>query len=74
MIAVRSDILMKTRLSFDPRFTFDFYDLDFCRQAESRGIRMGTWAISTIHASSGKLGGDTWRAAYEVYLAKYDEL
>jgi hypothetical protein len=74
MMAVRSELLMTTGLRFDPRFTFDFYDLDFCRQAEVRGIRMGTWAISTIHASWGKLGKPSWRSAYEVYLAKYDEI
>lgn len=74
MIAVRSQTLIKAGLSFDTRFAFHFYDLDFCRQAESCGIRMGTWAISTVHASVGRLGGDTWRAAYETYLAKYDEL
>jgi GT2 family glycosyltransferase len=72
-IAVRSETLHRAGLVFDTRFMFDFYDLDFCRQAEARGIRMGTWAISTIHASAGKLGGDAWRAAYQLYLSKYGE-
>jgi len=31
--------------AFDPRFQFHFYDLDFCRQAEQRGLKMGTWAL-----------------------------
>jgi hypothetical protein len=74
LMAVRSETLIKAGLSFDPRFTFHFYDLDFCRQAERRGIKMGTWAISAIHASAGKLGGDAWRSAYRLYLAKYDEI
>jgi len=73
MLAVRSETLIRTDLRFDTRFRFDFYDLDFCRQAEERGIKMGTWAISTIHASAGKLGGDAWRAGYRVYLEKYGE-
>jgi GT2 family glycosyltransferase len=73
MLAVRSDVLLESGLNFDPRFTFDFYDLDFCRQAQLRGLRMGTWAISLIHASSGKLGGDAWQAAYREYLVKYGE-
>jgi GT2 family glycosyltransferase len=73
-IAVRSETLTKADLRFDTRFTFDFYDLDFCRQAETRGIRMGTWAISAIHASAGKLGAEPWRIAYQRYLAKYGEL
>ena len=73
MLAVRSQVLIETDLRFDPRFTFHFYDLDFCREAEQRGIRMGTWAISVIHASAGKLGGEAWRAAYQEYLRKYGE-
>lgn len=73
MMAIRSELLIERSLRFDPRFTFDFYDLDFCRQAELRKIRMGTWAISVVHASAGALGVDSWRAAYQTYLAKYDE-
>lgn len=73
MLAVRSEVLIETGLRFDPRFSFDFYDLDFCRQAELRGLRMGTWAISLIHASAGNLGGNAWQAAYRDYLVKYGE-
>jgi tetratricopeptide (TPR) repeat protein len=73
MMAIRSEVLIERDLRFDPRFTFDFYDLDFCRQAELRQIRMGTWAISVVHASAGALGVDSWRAAYGDYLAKYGE-
>ena len=74
LIAVRSEILIEKDLRFDEQFTFDFYDLDFCRQAEARAIRMGTWAISAIHASAGKLGGCDWQIAYKQYLSKYGEL
>ncbi len=73
MLAVRSETLLAQDLRFDPQFAFHFYDLDFCRQAEARNIRMGTAAISAIHASAGQLGGDSWRAAYQQYLAKYTE-
>ena len=44
------------------------------RQAELLGVRMGTWAISVIHASAGELGGEGWRAAYGHDLEKYDEI
>lgn len=74
LLAVRSELLIGTGLRFDERFKFHFYDLDFCRQAENRGLRMGTWAISVIHASPGRLGGEKWRAAYGDYLAKYGEI
>jgi tetratricopeptide (TPR) repeat protein len=73
MLAVRSRSLIDKDIRFDPRFKFHFYDLDFCRQAESKGIRMGTWAISLVHASAGTLGVAGWRAAYRDYLAKYGE-
>jgi tetratricopeptide (TPR) repeat protein len=74
LLAVRSATLISRDLRFDPRFMFHFYDLDFCRQAEQRGLTMGTWALSVIHASAGKLGCDAWRVAYRDYLGKYEEL
>jgi tetratricopeptide (TPR) repeat protein len=73
MMAIRSQTLIERDLRFDPRFRFHFYDLDFCRQAEIRRIRMGTWAISVVHASAGSLGVEAWRAAYDDYLTKYGE-
>jgi tetratricopeptide (TPR) repeat protein len=73
MMAVRSETLIDKDLRFDARFKFHFYDMDFCRQAEMKHIRMGTWAISLVHASAGTLGVDSWRAAYRDYLAKYGE-
>jgi hypothetical protein len=65
--------LIEQDLRFDPRFRFHFYDMDFCRQAELKHLRMGTWAISLVHASAGILGADAWRAAYRDYLAKYGD-
>lgn len=73
LLAVRSDLLIESGLRFDARFTFDFYDMDFCRQAELCGLRMGTWPISIIHGSAGNLGGEAWRTAYRQYLVKYGE-
>jgi hypothetical protein len=72
-MAARSADLLRAGVRFDPRFPFHFYDLDFCRQAEIRGLRMGTWAISAIHASPGRLGVSEWRTAYVDYLNKYEE-
>jgi GT2 family glycosyltransferase len=73
MLAIRSHLLIDRDLRFDPRFQFHFYDMDFCRQAELRNIRMGTWPICFVHASAGKLGVDDWRRAYREYLSKYGE-
>ncbi len=73
LLALHSRVLLERELRFDPRFNFHFYDLDFCRQAELRNLRMGTCAMSLVHASAGELGNAGWRAAYHDYLAKYGE-
>jgi GT2 family glycosyltransferase len=71
LLVTRSDTLHRNCLRFDPRFDFHFYDLDFCRQAEVKGIRMGTWSISVIHESGGAFRSPGWLANYERYLAKW---
>jgi GT2 family glycosyltransferase len=73
LLAVRSESLLSTELRFDPQFGFHFYDLDFCRQAELRGLKMGTCAMSVVHGSAGRLGTPVWAAAYQTYLRKYGE-
>jgi tetratricopeptide (TPR) repeat protein len=73
LLAIRSQLMIERELRFDPRFQFHFYDLDICRQAELRGIKMGTCAVSVVHASIGRLGTPAWRAAYDDYCAKYNE-
>jgi len=72
-LAVRSELLIQHDLKFDERFDFHFYDLDFCRQAESKGMRMGTWGISIIHESGGGLGTPSWKSAYAKYLEKWKD-
>ena len=54
-------------------FDFHFYDLDFCRQAELKGLKMGTWSISVIHESRGNLGPQGWWKAYKKYFEKWGE-
>jgi GT2 family glycosyltransferase len=71
MLAVRSETLLANNLFFDERFDFHFYDLDFCRTAEQRGLRMGTWGISTMHESEGAFGTLSWREGYSRYLSKW---
>ncbi|HJV74349.1 MAG TPA: hypothetical protein VJ654_09025, partial [Noviherbaspirillum sp.] len=73
MLIVDSETLIKSKLRFDPQFSFHFYDMDFCRQAELKGLRMGTWPISLIHESGGAFGSDSWRGAFGKYLEKYSE-
>jgi GT2 family glycosyltransferase len=70
-IACRSDVLLQHGIRFDERFDFHFYDLDFCRQLEARGLRMGTWSISVVHESGGSFRSERWRAAYQTYISKW---
>jgi hypothetical protein len=73
LLAVTSATLRAKSLRFDERFDFHFYDLDFCRQAEQAGLRMGTWPVSVIHESKGNFASDGWRRGYEQYLEKWSE-
>ena len=72
-LAASSEILIKNHLKFDDRFKFHFYDLDFCRQAEIRGIRMGTIPLSLIHQSGGNFGSEEWKQSYQNYLQKWGQ-
>jgi hypothetical protein len=72
-LAARSVTLHERSLRFDERFTFHFYDLDFCRQAERAGLTLGTWPISVIHGSAGSFGGDGWRRGYDRYIEKWGD-
>lgn len=71
-IAVRSSTLHERGLRFDERFAFHFYDLDFCREAEARGLKMGTCPVSLVHQSGGDgYGSPAWWSGYQAYLAKW---
>ncbi len=73
LLACESETLIKSELYFDERFDFHFYDLDFCRQAEMKGISCGTWDLSLIHESGGSFGCEAWKIAYLKYLDKWGE-
>ena len=71
LLAAHSETLLKHDVRFDERFTFHFYDLDFCRQAELKNLRMGTWTLSVIHESGGNFNSPSWREGYAKYLDKW---
>lgn len=73
MLVARSETLLAREIAFDERFDFHFYDMDFCRQAELKGLRLGTWSISAVHESGGGFGGERWTTAYAAYLEKWRE-
>ena len=70
-LAVRSTTLHAQGLAFDPRFQFHFYDLDFCREAERRGLKMGTAFIKVLHAGKGSYRSEAWEAGKQAYFAKH---
>jgi hypothetical protein len=71
LLAVHSTTLLGKQVLFDETFDFHFYDLDFCRTAELRGLRMGTWGISVMHESDGAFGTPGWQLGYQRYLSKW---
>ena len=74
LLACKSGTFATHGLAFDERFDFHFYDLDLCRQAEAKGLSMGTWPISVIHESTGNAySSDSWREGYRRYLEKWGE-
>lgn len=73
MLAADSACLLEHGVRFDEQFEFHFYDMDFCRQAELKGLRMGTWPISVVHESAGAFNTPVWREGFDRYLRKYGE-
>lgn len=72
-IACKSEMLQNKRLKFDERFDFHFYDMDFCRSAELKGLKMGTSPISVIHESAGVLDTPSWDKNRKAYFEKWGD-
>jgi len=70
-LAARKSTLVGKNCLFDPKFEFDFYDMDFCRTARQKGLTLGTWPICLTHQSAGNYGGERWRKSFRVYLEKW---
>lgn len=73
LLACDSETLRTHGLYFDERFDFHFYDMDFCRQAEVKGLTCGTWDLSLIHESGGSFRSEAWKQGYQAYLDKWGE-
>ena len=71
-LAARAGTLQCSGVRFDPQFSFDFYDADFCRSCEQAGLRLGTWGIALTHASKGEISA-AFEAAYQAYLNKWGD-
>ncbi|NTW82397.1 MAG: hypothetical protein HGB36_03395 [Chlorobiaceae bacterium] len=72
-LAAKKSVLTGSECLFDNRFEFHFYDMDFCRTARSKSLKLGTWAICLTHQSGGHFGTDKWKNDYRNYLEKWGE-
>jgi GT2 family glycosyltransferase len=72
-LAARKSALLGNEVLFDSRFDFHFYDLDFCRSARQRGLRLGTWPICLTHQSKGAFDSERWIEKYHAYIAKWGD-
>lgn len=73
LLAARVRVLLQSGTRFDERFRFHFYDLDFCRTAEARGLRLGVWPMAISHLSAGNFKTPDWYAAYGSYVGKWQD-
>jgi hypothetical protein len=70
-IAARAQALQSQGVAFDPKFKFHLYDMDFCRSARDKGLRIGTWPVMLTHQSAGAFGSPSWTEHYRTYLEKW---
>ena len=73
LLAARAAVLRANSVRFDPAFHFHFYDMDFCRMATSRGLRLGTWPICVTHQSPGGFDSVAWESARDRYFRKWTD-
>lgn len=70
-IAMRNDVAARSRVRFDERFDFHFYDLDLCRTARRAGLSIGTWPIAITHQSTGAFISTGWQDGLARYRRKW---
>ena len=71
LLAANCSALLDAGVRFDEQFDFHFYDLDFSRQANAKGLKVGTWPIGITHVSGGAFGSASWKKARELYRKKW---
>jgi len=71
LLAARASALLDAGLRFDERFDFHHYDIDFSRQANAAGLRVGIWPIAVTHASPGAFGTPAWDRSLALYREKW---
>ncbi|MEO7098745.1 MAG: glycosyltransferase [Luteolibacter sp.] len=71
-LAVNRKQLVSNNVRFDPQFRFHFYDLDFCRSATEKGLKLGTWPIAITHVSGGNFDSK-WIEVSKLYFKKWGD-
>ncbi len=71
LLAIKTSAVKRCGARFDERLRFHCYDLDFCRSAAEKGLRIGTWPLSITHNSAGSFGSEAFRQSARVYLDKW---
>jgi len=71
LLAAKRSKLNAAGVAFDPTFKFHFYDMDFCRTARAKGLRLGTWPLAITHQSLGNAETAEWRTMHANYLQKW---
>lgn len=72
-LAAQAQTLKKAAVQFDPRFKTHFLDMDFCRAARQKELRLGVWPISLTQQSKGHFVGPEWTSAYWDYVDKWGD-
>jgi glycosyltransferase involved in cell wall biosynthesis len=71
-LATKKSTLVNHSVLFDPKFDFHFYDMDFCRSARAKNLRLGTWPISLTHQSGGAFNSQNWNTKFQLYCEKWE--
>lgn len=73
-MAMNMEKVLESKVKFDNRFAFGFYDTDFCRTATQCGLKIGVWPIVATHVSSGRaFGTEMWFREMAIYKEKWDK-
>jgi GT2 family glycosyltransferase len=71
-LAANSETLIKNDIRFDPQFKFHFYDLDFSRTCDNKGLKLGTVPIAICHGGKGKMNTIDFKNMYNLYHKKWE--
>jgi hypothetical protein len=72
LLAAKSQTLIDKNVRFDSKFKFHFYDLDFSRTCEEKGLTLGTIMLAICHAGKGNMSAPEYIEMYKQYNEKWE--